>query len=406
MTKSYNHHTSKKLFNRARYILALFVFLFNFSKSEIVDLEKKCIWILRDTLTSPEKIERAFDHVVSAGYNIVFLQIRGRGYAFYESTLVPKNPRIIDGFDPLQYSIDIAKENNIEIHVWFNTYILWSARSTPENSKHIYHSKGEWTEANKYGKMDYKINLKSPKIPNWEGVYLSPIHPEVNPYLNSLIQELIDNYTFQGIHFDYIRYQDEIYGYNRKGTDVFEELFSIDPYNIAKGIISTRFGWSKEFVDSTQNMWTKFKQNAITSFLETVSNSVFESGKNIELSAAVKPNLLIAKTRFFQDWELWLNNDILDFVVPMNYYPKLKDFNDDIQIMKYFINSKYREKIVMGLATYNQSASDVADKILISRMQGFKGISIFSYDAHQNNLDWFNPILHAIDYNNKELYEN
>ena len=44
----------------------------------------------------------------------------------------------------------------------------------------------------------------------------------------------------------------------------------------------------------------------------------------------------------------------------------------------------------------------VADKILISRMQGFKGISIFSYDAHQNNLDWFNPILHAIDYNNKE----
>ena len=61
-------------------------------------------------------------------------------------------------------------------------------------------------------------------------------------------------------------------------------------------------------------MWTKFKQDAITSFLETVSNSVFESGKKIELSAAVKPNLLIAKTRFFQDWELWLNNDILDFV--------------------------------------------------------------------------------------------
>ena len=90
----------------------------------------------------------------------------------------------------------------------------------------------------------------------------------------------------------------------------------------------------------------------------------------------------------------------------MNYYSKLEDFNEDIQIMKYFINSKYREKIVMGLATYNQSASDVADKILISRMQGFKGISIFSYDAHQNNLDWFNPILHAIDYNNKELYEN
>ena len=60
-----------------------------------------------------------------------------------------------------------------------------------------------------------RARSKSPKIPNWEGIYLSPLHPEVNQYLYSIIKEILDNYKVDGIHFDYIRYQDDIYGYNK-----------------------------------------------------------------------------------------------------------------------------------------------------------------------------------------------
>ena len=47
---------------------------------------------------------------------------------------------------------------------------------------------------------------------------------------------------------------------------------------------------------------------------------------------------------------------------------------------------------MFGVATYNQSAESVSNKIYISRLNGFKGISIFSYDSHKNNLEWFRPI--------------
>ena len=388
--------------NRALYYIALFIFSINILFSEITPLESKFLWILRDSLTSPEKIEKAFSFASNSGFNKVFIQVRGRGYAFYNSTLVPKNPLVNVNFDPLEYAIQLGKRYNLEVHIWFNTYILWSSNYKPKNLNHIYHTQKSWTEANTYGKMDHSINLKSPKIPNWEGIYLSPLHPDVNPYLNSLIKEIIENYNIDGIHFDYIRYQDEIYGYNEQGRNKFEKLYSIDPSDIAKGIISTRFGWSQEFVDSTKNMWNKFRQDAITEFLESISESVTNSNKNIQLSAAVKPNLLTAKKRFFQNWDSWLNDGLLDFVVPMNYYSEFKYFNDDLKMMKFFIDEKLHNRIVMGVATYNQSSEDAADKILISRLNGFVGVSIFSYDAHKNNLDWFYPVIHAINYSKKE----
>ena len=76
------------------FCIALFVFPTKILCSQISDLESKCIWILRDSLTSPEKIEKALKYSADAGYNKVFIQIRGRGYAFYNSEIVPKNPLI------------------------------------------------------------------------------------------------------------------------------------------------------------------------------------------------------------------------------------------------------------------------------------------------------------------------
>ena len=49
-------------------------------------------------------------------------------------------------------------------------------------------------------------------------------------------------------------------------------------------------------------------------------------------------------------------------------------------------------QVIMGVATYNQDAQSVADKILLTRLNGFKGVSVFSYDAHKNNLEWFKPV--------------
>ena len=38
----------------------------------------------------------------------------------------------------------------------------------------------------------------------------------------------------------------------------------------------------------------------------------------------------------------------------------------------------------------------VVDKILLTRLNGFRGVSIFSYDSHKNDLKWFQPVIDAL----------
>jgi len=79
--------------------------------------------------------------------------------------------------------------------------------------------------------------------------------------------------------------------------------------------------------------------------------------------------------------------------VPMNYFPEIKDFNMSVQIMKNNLSRNELNKVYMGISTYNQDAQSAADKVLMSRLNGFHAVSIFSYDSHKHNLDWFQPVI-------------
>ena len=54
---------------------------------------------------------------------------------------------------------------------------------------------------------------------------------------------------------------------------------------------------------------------------------------NIELSAAVKPNLYEARDRFFQEWDVWIAAGYLDKAIVMNYAANLKGFARNIDII-------------------------------------------------------------------------
>ena len=355
------------------------------------------MWILKDTLNGKESISNALHYATQSDFDIVFIQIRSRGDAFYNSDIVEKSEYIDDNFDPLEYAIKLGHELGIEVHAWVNCYILWSKNSIPNQKNHLYFTQPEWMEYDLYGRMDSKIDLDKLQSREWEGVYLSPMHPEVNLYLYEVIREVYNNYDVDGIHFDYIRYQSDLYGYHREGLLEFEKIYEVNPRDIVRGVISPRFGWKKSYVDSLNLGWSKFKSSKITELLYLIRNDLIESKKNIKLSAAVKPNLIEAKKKWFQEWDLWLENDLLDFVVPMNYFKDEKNYNLSIEIMKESIEEKQLDQIVMGIATYNQDANSVSNKIYISRLNGFKGISIFSYDSHKNDLDWFEPVINSMN---------
>src|SRR2546428_10069804 len=53
--------------------------------------EMRGLWVVRTALVSPASVDRVVDEAQRAGFNALFVQVRGRGDAFYRSELVPRS---------------------------------------------------------------------------------------------------------------------------------------------------------------------------------------------------------------------------------------------------------------------------------------------------------------------------
>jgi len=338
------------------------------------------LWVIRDVLKSKRSIDDMVNFAIEKNINHLFVQVRGRGDSFYESQFTSRSQILSEGeFDPLAYLLNTANGKGINIHAWVNVYILWSSKSLPNDERHILHMQQQWLDTTEEWPVDVGKKLDMVAVNNNnEGLFLSPNHPDVNGYLIKVFRELITNYDIDGLHLDYIRYQEAEYGRNPYAIARFKSESGNDPGP-----------WFLEMERSTiasprliANMkrWNNFKRKAVTSLVKDTRALVNEVRPDCIISAAVKPNLYIARERYFQEWNVWLAAGYLDWVVPMNYSSKKREFARNIDVIDDNFPKKYREKIIMGIALHNQTPSEASDKIKFSRLRQFPRVSIFSYN--------------------------
>ena len=332
---------------------------------------------------SKESIDSFMIEAFNQNMKNVFVQVRSRGDALYESDIVRMNENVKNNFDPLSYVILLGSLLDIKVHAWINTYLIWSANSPPEDSTHIYYLHPEWFESDYFGKSDIDIKLENIQTPSWEGLFLSPNNPEVNLYLLDMIKEIFKNYPkLDGVHFDYIRFQDDFYGFNEQGINNFKSKYDFNPKDIFRDVFNERYGWSNSEIDSIKNIRINYNSNNITSLITSVKSYRDSINANIMISAAVKSDIINAKERWFQDWGKWIDENIIDFVVPMNYSNNNNDFLQKISLISENINSSnYQEKIIMGISLYNQDEFSVVEKILLSTLSGYSKVCFFSYNS-------------------------
>jgi len=348
------------------------------------------IWVVRHSITSPQKVRKLVEFAASNGYTDLFIQVRGRGDAYYNSQLVPRSTLLPRGdYDPLQDIIPLAHSYGIKIHAWVNMYLSWSARKMPSDPNHIINRYPEWVEVNGRGKGDLEFIPQNGRNGR-EGVYLSPLNDDVNNHLLAVINELVQNYNLDGIHLDYVRFQDRDYGYNRAGRKKFLMQYNVDPITLGNGKGSYWYRLNPEDKEKYWLYWNDFRRNELTAFIGNINRSIKSIRPTIKFSAAVKPNPEVARTRFFQDWPTWLNSGSMDFVIPMNYAKSATDFKRSMTMMK---NEKLNtDQIFMGIATYNQNSFTSAAKIAHSRDAGFNNLIIFSYDTYEKDPRYFDQI--------------
>ncbi len=70
--------------------------------------EIRALWVLRGSLTRPDRIDRLVTAAARSGFNTLLLQVRGRGDAYYDSAIEPRGTGVAGTFDPLAYAIAAA----------------------------------------------------------------------------------------------------------------------------------------------------------------------------------------------------------------------------------------------------------------------------------------------------------
>ena len=183
----------------------------------------------------------------------------------------------------------------------------------------------------------------------------------------------------------------------RSTRQEFHQRFGFDPRNPGPAGNEAMADPEPAGASGRRASWDDYRRQKITDLVKALRSIITLTGKDALLTAAVKPNVLLARNEYYQDWPRWLQAGLLDYALPMNYTPDTGEYSANITSIMTALPLHYRDQVIMGVAIYNQDARATAEKIRAARLFGFGAVCIFSYDAHKTNLTHFDPIIEVLN---------
>lgn len=338
--------------------------------------EVRAMWVVRDTMTSPARIRNAVTLAKKYGFNTLFVQVRGRGDAFYDSRFEPRSEELAGapaGFDPLAVAVEEGHQAGLQVHAWMNTFFVWHKKRRPYSSRHVVNRHPEWLVADRQG------HTRLTEHGDCEGAFLDPAVPEVREHTKNVFLDVATRYAVDGIHFDYVRFPCDDYSFAPYDLNHFREwllprvTLAQAAYADAKRA-TNRLAWYYCFPAE----WKTWRQNMVTETVQAISEEAHRLRPEIVVSAAVFPNYNVAFQDKGQAWRDWLKNGILDAACPMSY-------NRSTQLAASQIRDAVRASggrpIIAGVGAWQVSADSSVAKVRAYREIGAAGVNFFSYDG-------------------------
>ncbi|WP_338408592.1 family 10 glycosylhydrolase [uncultured Flavobacterium sp.] len=368
-------------------ILLISFFMLSFSNGSAQEIatypknEFRAIWIAtvanidwpKSNIDAVEKEKSDFIEILDTykkmNYNAVIVQIRSVGDAFYPTQLAPWS-RYLTGkegqapspyFDPLQWMITEAHARGFEFHAWLNPY-----RAT----------------------MDLKTEILSPnhdffKHPDWMikyggKYYYNPALPEVQTLLISVVNEVVQNYDIDAIHFD-----DYFYPYKVKG-EIFNDAESFEKYGAGLSIDDWRRSNVNNLVKyvslSIKNIkpWVQF---GISPFGVWRNKSIDPKGSDTQAGQTNYDDL-------YADPLAWMENSWIDYLVPQLYWSIDHPKASYSKLLKWWSENSKNTAIYIGNSTYKinsdsdkkwSNPNEIPNQINITRSyKNIQGNAFFS----------------------------
>lgn len=172
----------------------------------------RAIWVAPESIATAKAAEDMLSRCQQAGINLILPDVMAYQSISFKSSHFRGKMLANDQFDPLAYVITNAHARGIKVQAWCCVYY----EGTRSDSKKPLND--SWTVRSLVGKP-------------FDKNFISPANPEVNPYLLSVMKDLLA-YDIDGIHLDYIRYPGSAFDYSDAARKAFKAEKGFDPQDL------------------------------------------------------------------------------------------------------------------------------------------------------------------------------
>ncbi len=372
-------------------IVVLFALMVTLSTSAIVTQaqpaplqQMRAFWIdsANPGYRNHPQVDELVANVKRANANTIIVQMRRHGDSRYNNSI---EPRAIDSrlapaeeFDPLAYTIEKAHSEGIKVHAW----LVVTVTCRPYDPL--------------WGHPQHVCTRHGPNVPDperwttatYQGAQVGDLdfgHPSAIHHMESVVQHLLQSYpSLDGVHFDFMRYSDVEYGYNRVSLDRFNQAYGNAP----------------NYRPTPNNAaWGQWRRDRMTELMRRLYIRSKAINPRIEVSVATitwggigsyNPNdwpNSAAYSRVFQDWRAWLAEGIMDFALPMHYFEEGKEQTRNWYNgwMEWDRVNTGRRAIVSGMGSWlntREQGIAQAQRALTPDAQGrtLSGVAFYSYN--------------------------
>ncbi len=338
--------------------------------------EVRGLWVVRTALLSPDAVDQVVEAAHEGGFTDLFVQVRGRGDAFYASKLVGRSPLLVPqpaSFDPLARLIEHARARSLHVHAWVNV-LLAAHFGLPLPADHVVREHPDWLMVPRGAAARA---LSAPRssllsilgqagraVGEAEGYYLSPSAPGVPEHLEAVVRELVRDYTVDGLHLDFIRYPSAEYDYARATLEQFRRGGTGDLLG----------GPARDPV-----AWDEYRRATLTALARRLTDAARAERPGIVLSAAVVPDEAQALNHRFQDWPGWMKAALLNAVCPMAYTGDSRSFRAQVEQARTRVPAG--QALWAGIGAYRLTLAGIVERIQVARASGASGVVLFSNES-------------------------
>ena len=348
-------------------LLVIFPILHAQEKSEL-----RAVWLTNvdsNVLSTDQNISDAMDYLASIGVNVVFPVVYNSGYTLYPSAIMsrlfnapvlPSSPFVNRDF--LDRLVIEAHRNGIEVIPWFE---YGFATSYSLNGGHILAKYPTWAL------NDVNGNLIVDNGFDW----MSPINPDAQNFMLSLMMEVLNNYGVEGV----------------QGDDRLPAMPVEGGYDsVTVRIYKSENSGQPPPADNFNAAWMRWRANKLTQFLSRLRDSVKVRGKNVILSIAPTPYYW-GYQQLLQDSKTWAQQGLADNLIPQLYQYTISDYNYALNTTWNDVGQYNAKVFAAGLlakvGTYVVDTVFLGQMLTANRAKAVKGECLFFYEGLRANND-------------------